>query len=179
MRKIKFYVITFSVLWFFACFSCNMLDLTDNEMNSNEISLNLSKNGEYEPSLLIGEWSLNKFAYTADGNKITILADDLASYDILGKPHFSRLNILDYTNELGVPVWFFSYVSQFRVEYSITPPNHIQLSLYQISYDLPNSPKQEAIVSSLNNAQSFVIKGDELMIYFTGDKDKNLLIFKN
>ena len=40
------------------------------------------------------------------------------------------------------------------------------------------SHEEETLSTALMNAYSFVIKGDELIIYFTGAEDKNVLIFQ-
>jgi len=146
-------------------------------LSDEQITLNLANNVEFKPEFLIGEWELIGFAYTENGIIITDV-EDLTFYDILLNPHYSVLTMSDLTSESGIPIWLFGCESSFRVEYSILPPNLINLSLFQISYDLTNSPKQEAIVSALNKAYSFVIKDYELIIYFKGDKNKNLLIFK-
>jgi hypothetical protein len=160
--------------------ACSKEPLLDDELiSSNLLKMSsFSMVEEVDPTFLAGEWNLIKFAYTEDGVEISYLDDDLKSYNLLGEPNYSRLDIFVYTNELGVPIWLFGCESQFRVEYSFFSPNLIKLSLYQISFDLNNSPKQKAIVSALNNAHSFAIKDDELIIYFTGEKNKNLLIFK-
>ena len=135
-----------------------------------QITLNLAKNGEFDPKLLIGEWDFIKFAYTADGKEIT---------DVAEKPYpNSDLLIFGPTNELEKPIqsWLFGCSSQWRVYYEIFPPNLIKLSPSQTQFDNYSSPEDDAMVSVLNNAYSFVIKDDELIIYFT--RYKNLLISK-
>jgi hypothetical protein len=142
------------------------------------IAANLKKNSSTtDLANLIGDWDLIKFAYTADGNKITDV--DLILYDILGKPHYGRLSIdFELTSEQRVPIWLFSFMSSFRIEYSISLSNLINLRVFQISYDLPLFELQDAVVSALDNAYSFAVKGDELLIHFIDTEKQNLLVFK-
>lgn len=171
MKTSKLFIFLFLAVSIMGC--NNNDDEIVQQLTDEQISLNLLNMegivGDIDTELLIGEWELVKFAYTANGNKIM---------DVAEKPYKSIFCISDYINELGVPTWGFSCMSEFRVEYLILPPNLINLSVFQVSYEWADAPEQDAIVSALNNAYSFVIKGNELIIYFTGDKNKNLLIFK-
>jgi len=155
--------------------SCNGNENTKNDLLPPElIASNLAKNGGFDPELISGEWRLVKFAHTTNGN----IATCLRTYDILGGAHYGVLQALDLTTETGIPIWLFGYISSFRVEYSISYPNLIELSLFQTSFDWPNSQQQDTVVFALNNAYSFILRNDELIIHFTGKENKNLLIFK-
>ena len=172
MRKL-FSLISITFLIMTVIMACNKDENEDvtQQLSDEQITLNLLEfnKGELNLDLLYGEWDVIKFAYTANGNEIM---------DVAEKPYTGRFSISDYINELGIPTWGFGCISSFRVEYSVSSPNLIRLSLYQTDYLLVNSPEQDAIVEALNNAYSFIVKDDELIIYFTGDKNKNLLIFK-
>ena len=94
-------------------------------------------------------------------------------------PGWGRLTTnKNFTTELGVPIWFFGDMSSFSVEYTISIHNLIKLTLYKDTFDMPNMLQQDAVIFALSNAYSYVIKGDELIIYFTKVKNRNLLIFK-
>jgi len=166
-KILKLNVILF-VLAVFAA-GCNT-NKTNDALDDNLIANNLLEKGKVDQSLLIGEWELIKFAFTTNGKKII---------DIAEKPYpYCRFSISDYVNEFGIPTWGVSCLTPFRVEYLISPPNLIKLSLYQTAYVLIDSPEMDAIVANLNNAYSFVINDDELIIHFKEINGKNLLIFK-
>ena len=157
--------------------SCN--EKESKELSPDLIASNLAKNGKIDPELITGEWRLIKLAHTTNGNIMTRSRTTcLRMYDILGGAHYGVLRALDFTTESGIPMWLFGFKSSFRVEYTISYPNLIKLSLFQISFDLPNSPLQDTVVSALSNAYSFVIRNDELIIHFTGNSNRNLLIFQ-
>ena len=153
MKKLCFFLLTICLIGT----ACEKNSKKDYDL----ISSNLLKNGSHDSTLLIGKWDCVKFAYTKDGESIS----DVAT---LSK---GNIEIPDMSNQ-----WYFNYNNQWRVEHSISS-SLIKLSLYSMTY-INVLQEEENIVSILENAYSFVIKDDELMILFTGVDDKNLLIFK-
>ena len=137
------------------------------------ISSNLLKTGSIESALLIGEWDCIKFAYTVDGNTIldvTTISNAILLIPVAPTPiehemedrwHLSCVN----SN------YFICSLSGNLVE--------LQLLLKGSTYiNVPDSHEENQILEALAKAYSFVIKDNELMIYFTGVENKNLLILK-
>jgi len=135
------------------------------------ISSNLTKNGMIDPELLIGEWACIAFAYTTDGNEIsneTALSGGKLTIPVASTPKNYSENRED--------LWRLHYYNSYWWSCSLSG-NSIKLTL--LLYTKINVvPEERDITVALKNAYSFVIKGDELIIYFTGVEDKNLLILK-
>jgi len=171
-----------SILSVITVCSCQYTNETSDPI-SDMISLNLSKDGKIDPELLIGEWDCIMFAYTADGcNILNETALSCALWD-------GRLTIpvvptpKDYIvngDILWEALWRFHYINSHHLSCSLSG-NSIKLNLLFATkkYDEPECIKKEIdITTALKNAYSFVVKDNELIIYFTGVEDKNLLIFK-
>jgi len=147
--------------------------LSDETLSDEEISINLLIEGEVDPESLIGEWDCIKFAYTADGKEISnvvtissrgavsIFDEDphLSSYDdgILGPFSYMYCNFFFSVSDNLISLSELTYYYQILVQYNDDEMN---------------------VIKAFQNAYSFVIKGNELIIYFTGEKNKNLLILK-
>ncbi len=170
-------------------FSCQNKSEADQPLSDEQISSNLSKMGEIDPGLLIGEWDLIAFAYTGDGNKISDVAaiSKVAAWvDVNGSGlPLNRLTIsddnpMDYGNvessdRLSGPWVFWPYY----LYYSISE-NLISYSKEDYPYYIMDTFTDEGydVLNALRNTYSFFIKNDELIIYFIGAKNKNLLILK-
>jgi len=159
------------------------------------ISSNLLKDGDIDPKLLIGEWDLVRFAYTTDGNIISNVADitidpfhDIEwiasqngiSIDEVVDMLKPKLKIPDppcsLKNESDDP-WVLS-VCNISTWICSLSSNLISLKNFGSTLKhCPNSAEND-VCFSLINAHSFVIRNDELIIHFTGDENKNLLILK-
>jgi hypothetical protein len=164
MKYIKLLLI-FSVL--VGSFSCESINEADQPLSDEQIAFNLSNNGENDPALLVGEWDCVKFAYTADGNKVSDVTEITKG----------RLEIPIVNHESGNQ-WVLHCVNSIWFDYSISN-NLIELTLRGSTYVYVQPPHEEYdITTALMNAYSFVIKGNELIIYFTGVENKNLLILK-
>ena len=150
--------------------SCQM---GDNEQNLNHelISFNLLKGGDINSALLIGEWDCIEFAYTSDGSKISNVSD--ISKGSLTIPYAPTPIEQQMNMEYG-----------WRLEHSnsnwfVCSLNGNLIELKPNGSTLAGSPPEEVdIKTALMNVYSFVIKDDELVFYFTGNEDKNLLILK-
>ena len=124
-------------------------------------SENPPASGDIDSTLFIGEWDCIKFAYIADDKTISDVA-------VLSKGYFIIPNMEDK--------WTFVHTNEIFYEHSISG-NLIKLTMRGSTFILP--PQEEIdICEALKNAYSFAIKDNELMIYFTGIENKNLLIFK-
>ena len=149
MKTFKWIIPVFSIL---LCWSCqNKGQLLSDE----QISINLLKSGEADTELLIGKWELVKFAYTADGKKISNVAT------VSG-------------DSLSIPAEYLWYVSESTYTCSISG-NLIELALSSTSIDVEPPHIKYDVMFALSCAYSFVIKGDELIIYFKRVEDEKLL----
>ena len=145
-----------------------------------DIAFNLSKEGSSDPALLVGKWDCIRYAYTEDGKTISNSESFPFNYyfeigDEVSKNLASTSWIWTFSNESTI----------FLVHYALSPDfNLIKINAYQMTFNLLVLEMYEmiygenGIVTNLFNACSYVIKGDELFIYFTGSKQNNLLIFK-
>ena len=144
---------------------------------------NLSKDGLIDPELLIGEWDMIKFAFTPDGVEITneeAIAKGYLFIPSAPTPKDSKCNDLDNL-WMVTPTnysWYIGSIFDNLIKFThcsstyayIIPPNE----RYGIGY-------------AIDNAYSFVIRGNELIIYFKQAvsfdywaviENKNLLILK-
>ncbi|MCL2414678.1 MAG: hypothetical protein FWC94_05430 [Bacteroidales bacterium] len=153
-----------------------------------QIASNLAQKGSIDPKHLIGEWDIVRFANTIDGNNISI-----------GSAISINANLT-----IAVPVSLYYGCSTKKIDFMwflSTTAGKINFccSLLGNLIDITRGPGSMVFVMpphetydiefAIANARSFVIKNNELMIYFRGDeklwKDyfaikepKNLLILK-
>ena len=153
------------------------------QLSDEQITLNLIEYADagagINPELLIGEWDVVKFAYTADGKEISNVATVSGAW----------LKIPVEFN-LGEEAWLLHCLNSAFYACSISG-NLIEFEPLGSTYIYVPTPHLEFDMEfALDNAYSFVIKGNELIIYFkkiddkdslskcTVIKNKNLLIFK-
>ena len=159
---------------------CNKDEEDSVQQLSNEqieqITLNLSKNDEVGYELLTGKWKPIKFAYTADGIKVSDVATISAKYTFnVPDEYRNSSDSFSFDDELLGPMFF----TNFSYFYSRSSNLISYAGGFNSQVILPNITDDDRNVSrTLTNACSFVVKGNELIIYFTGDKNKNLLILK-
>ena len=148
---------------------------TAKEETPETIAANLLKQGTADPELLLGEWELIKFAYTKDGNGISDREKIL--YGNPKKIH-PTLNIpfapTPIENEMG-DRWCLNYYNSIWYICSLT--DHL-INLTPRGSTLVYAPVENVTLSAFRNAYSFVIKGNELIIYFKKGERKNLLILE-
>ena len=151
------------------CVTCQSKNEANQTLSDEQISFNLSKDGKIDPTLLIGEWNLVKFAHTTDGKKTSDVVDISRGRLIIPfaptpieKNEDERWR-LDHSNSN----WFICSLNE----------NLIKLELRGSTYML-GTPEEDEIVNAFINAYSFVIKDEKLIIYFAGVENKNLLILK-
>jgi len=156
-------------------FSCNSKNEVDQPLSDEQISFNLSKNGLIDPTLLIGEWEISRFSYTADGNKILNVAAISSNSTVTAVDTYPSSNFTNEEELLG-PLLFmhcgFFYAKtgnliDFLQERFVCYAINVQYTIDEIN-----------VFDALKSAYSFVIKGNELIIYFTEAENKNLLILK-
>jgi len=150
--------------------------------------------GNNDPALLIGDWDAVRFAHT-DGKTITTIAN-LSEGDcsfsfrlpIVGNRYncldraYNRVDTADLVGGLTCEngVTYCCTLSGNLISFARGWGTLVDLDWPHIEYDLE---------LALLNAHSFVIRGDELIIYFEGDETccidyfkfkepKNLLFFK-
>jgi len=132
------------------------------------------------PSLLIGKWDCIKFAYTANNDSIdTILRGRLEIFPItkmdsmITCPHDTE----DLQWNLYHTNWNRFICSSSSNSTKVISDNSIKLVLCGSTYVIP-SQEEIDIMFALEDAYRFDIIGDELVIYFTGAVNKDLLILK-
>jgi len=130
------------------------------------ITSNLSRKGVADPVLLIGEWDFAKYAYTEDGNVVSEVSTISGGY--LKIVATKLINITDQ--------WLFENANENFYDFSLSG-NLVKLRFRRGTYAMP-PPEEVDIMTALKSAYSFVIIGDELLIYYTGKEDKNLLVLK-
>ena len=129
---------------------------------------------------LIGKWEVMKFAYSDNNQNIT--------NETLIPNKEKSANINDYQMDMSLEKknleldttllfisWFWGYYY-----YSIDINSMKFLESKPIGgyiYKIPTDTQND-IQHTLTNTQSYIIKGKELRIYFTGLKEKNVLILK-
>ena len=190
-RLQKVAILTLCVVLSWSC--QNRKDLPEEPLSDELISFNLSKSGTIDPELLIGEWDAIKFAYTADGQKISdVVKIKNADLVIPVAPTDTVCEV--YDTETGMHIfseqWNLRCINGSMWLASISG-NLINLTFCgSTKMGVPIPHEEWDMVWALDNAKSFVIKGNELMIFFTGDEDDkdftsiagekkiNLIIFK-
>lgn len=187
------------IVYLLFCLSCQNNDqplikpLSDEDISNNLLSMG-DTNGSIDPELLIGEWEIVKFAYTADGKEFSNVA---AIADVLLKGFIPYSNsVITILNEDLNKYLTNEYLTD---EYLTEPPSlscclifFPKFFLYSISDNLISyytdfhsmkigniySDDGLNVYKALQNTHSFVIRGSELIIYFTGEKNKNLLFLR-
>jgi hypothetical protein len=143
----------------------------DSKKDHNLIASNLSKNGSSDLSLLVGNWDFVKFGYTSDGNKILDRTTISKAYLKIPAAPTSIENGMNKQWMLHSvnSIWYSCSISNNLIELTFCGSTYVQVAPLH---------EENEISFALENAYSFVIKGDGLIIYFIGIEDKNLLILK-
>jgi len=175
IMKIFRFIPVLMIFFFWSCLNEGYEKLSEqlSIQQIEQISINLSIDGEINPELLIGEWECNKFAYTAEGINISRETD---ISDCVVNIRDTYLVTDEKFIEYDIAVYFKNYL----LPYSIID-NRIKYILEKSAcYPIlePYTNDELEVENALQNTYSFIIKGNELMIYFTGVKNKNLLILK-
>jgi len=160
------------------------------KLSDEQITLNLAEHGKNDIELLVGEWNVTKFAYTMDGKRISNVKDIsnlgfennpadkgfLAWYTIQITDGDVALMISDAPSGLFGPLTFGTQNHFYSI--SGNSINFSRFSDNQYAINLKETDDVYDVLFALKNTYSFVIKGKELIIYFTGIENKNLLILK-
>ena len=184
----KVAVVILSIVCTMLTWSCQSKNEAGQPLSDELITSNLSIDGSINPELLIGEWDCIKFAYTADGSKISgAVAISEGRLTIPSVPTPIENN--------GYEPWTLVREVSNRFICSLDG-NLIKLRCIGYTSYLYIMPPHEMydIILALENVYNFVIKGDDLIFYFTGIekdltgenshyytekiKNKNLLILK-
>jgi len=177
MKTREFLIVMVTIV----CWSCQSA-MDGKEMDIELVVKNLSINGNNDPALLIGEWELFKFAYTANGEKISN-ERDIADLALLWGDKVLRISYedpLQYIKDAPPDLFGPFYILNSYHFYSISD-NKMTFSKYSDStfgIDIHITDEGFNVLNALKNTYSFVIQGNELIIYFTGMEDRNLLILK-
>jgi len=133
---------------------------------------------EYDKDSIFGEWEIMKFAYSEKGQKIsneTLIPNEAKSYLSVGQTHrlLKEGNLEFSTTAISWAYgnYYYSIDGNSMKYLESRYPEYIYLYLRQ-------TDTGKDIEHALTNTQSYVIQGNELIIYFTGLNDKNLLILK-
>ena len=169
IRKGMAEMLCMTLLLLLTATGCNKQEANINQ--DDLISSNLLKNGDIDSTSLVGEWKCIKFAYTTNGDAILDVASISTgnlTIPIASTPIENTLEdrwCLSHTNQN----WYICSLSNNLIDLIIT--------LNGSTYVMP-SLEEIDITFALENAYSFVIRDDELIIYFRGGENKNLLILK-
>ena len=169
-----------TIIFFIGLFSVIIISLmgcgkVTKEESPETIAANLLKQGTAEPELLLGEWALIKFAYTSDGNKIS--DRNTITYNVQPITHptliipFAPTPIENSVSER----WCLNYINSTWYICSLT--NHL-IKLEGCGSTYIHAPVEREITYAFGKSYSFVIKGNQLIIYFKGGDNKNLLILE-
>jgi len=144
-------------------------------LSDEQISINLSENGKSDPELLIGEWDAIKFAYTADGHKISDVVNITSAQLVIPVvPTDSECEVFDpkIGSFKSSVQWGLKSINGSGWLCSISR-NSIKVTCCGYTKRGVPCPHEEwDIFTAFYNAYSFVINGNELMIYFTENKDR-------
>ena len=149
-----------------SCLLFNPLDNNAEDDLNDLITSNLSQKGVADPARLIGEWDFVAYAYTEDGIAISDIPTEPKGY----------LQIKSTKANSYESRWKFKYQNTIDFESSLSG-NLIRLTSILTTL-LPEPPEENLLKAALRNVYSFVVTDNELLIYFTGTDDKNLLILR-
>jgi len=171
-RKQKVTVLMLCAVCTLFCWSCQNRNEADQPLpeplSDEEISFNLSENGKTDPDLLIGEWDAIAFAYTVDGKRIS-------NRTAISKGRLKIPVAITVIDDDGKGLWELSVVNTSMYACSLSG-NLIELTFCRSTYIyVPPLHIENDLTIALVTACSFVIKGNELIIYFTKVEDKDLL----
>ena len=125
------------------------------------IASNLSKKGSNDWELLIGNWRWKTFAYTKDGDTISELDSIFVNMSLEIEGYYSS--------------WYLKYTNKWIVHALIS--NHFINLRCSNPYATPLNDERN-LIACFEKAYSFVIKDNELIIYFTDNDHVNLIILK-
>ena len=168
-------------------------------LSDRQVTINLAGDWEFNKELLLGMWKPVYFAYTDDGKQISERKDVAISLDC-------TVEITDRGTDDGLIFTFFEIyrmlytTSSYFARLTTKQYVYIGAGMYNgagLQYDTfngldnmiantigPDFKRVELNYGELNiytvleKAYGFVIRKDELFIYFTGNKNVNLLILK-
>ena len=169
MKKLSFFLLAILLIVASALFTA-----CDNKIEKDIkdiIATNLLKIGSADTTLLIGEWDGYKFAHTKNG--ITFTDVTTISCARLTIPFAVTPIENDFLDR-----WEFHCISTIGIVSTISG-NLINLTRRGGTFFYVPYPHEErCLTRALAHAYSFVIVDDKLIIHFTGNKERNLLIFK-
>ena len=172
-------VVMLCIVYTMLVWSCQSKNEADQPLSDEQISFNLSENGEIDPELLIGEWDCIKFAYTADGSKISNISEisGRASLTIPNEPFIE--NIEDISGDwerIRNSQWSLTCLNWFPMFCSSSDKNKIEVKITCDTQVMVYAPHVEYDLSyALSKAHSFIIKGNELIFYFPRVDNEYLL----
>ena len=174
-RLQKVAVLTLCVVF---CWSCQNKTDQPEPLSDEIISFNLSENGETNPELLVGEWDCVKFAYTADGKKISnAVAISQGMLTIPNEPFIeNNFDIEDDWERIRKSQWSLNCLNWNGFFCLSLGQNIIEVMLCGSSFaGIPTPNVEHDLTYATRTAHSFVIRGNELIFYFQALDDENLL----
>ncbi len=133
------------------------------EKDTTTICENLLEQGIADSISIKGDWAFKYLAKTLNGKKIT------------NKEAISNENWIGFENNKIKG----SICNALGGDYSISSINHISITIASITFKLCDNETNELesrLLKSLNNSKCYVISDNELIIHFSGNVDKNVLI---
>ena len=165
------------VLFGWSCQNRNEVDLPE-PLSDEEILLNLSKSGNFDPELLIGEWDCVRFAYTADGRNISDVVEiSKGRLTIPNEPFIkNRFNIENDWERIRKSQWSLDCLNWYGFFCLSLGKNIIEF--VQNGYTFAGTPTphvEHDLTYAIRTARSYVIRGNELLFYFQKIDDGNLV----
>ena len=166
------------------------------EISVKQVTINLAGDWEFNQEHLLGMWKPVYFAYTNDGKKIS-------GRDVISSNYTVKIESTSPIIRLVL-----TFLENYRMHYSISSYFALLEIKQYVYYDFnPNGTGTQydtftqldkmladlfgtdfkrvefdynglKIYKALERARSFVIRNDELFIYFAGRENENLLILK-
>ena len=162
--------------------SCKNKSEADQPLSNEEISANISINGEVASEFLFWLWDIKAFAYTADGIKFKNFVDITSNTSLYITDHqFSYGEENDDKNDFVYDQQFISlHFKSCSYVYSMSGNfiNFIQKFSECFLILVQYTDEDIMVINALKSAYSCAVKDNQLIIYFTGKEDKNILILQ-
>ena len=152
--------------------SCQTKIEAEQPLSDEQISINLSKTGKIDPDLLIGEWDAVAFACTVDGIEISNRTEiSKGSLKIPDEPFVENQSDIEVfmkePGNNGKYLWTLGCINSIGF-FCLSSGGNIIDVLFCVTtlINVPTPHWEMDLVYALQTAQSFVIKGNELIFYF-------------
>ena len=190
-KKITTIIVAVATVYFsfWSCKSDNQddLDHLDHEYIASNLLAMAGNDVFIDPAMLVGEWVIIEFAFTADGKKISttkvipprdIVFGEARKYQIFiyNEPYNEFILSPHLIEQFGLTNLIGPWVFGYDYFYFSKSGNKISYAIDVSPFDINifYTDEQLEIIHALRNTHSLFVRDNELIIYFTGNKKKNL-----